>query len=196
MNSTLSTEVTNETLQQAHAVLNHIGLDIKSYINMSLKALIHSQGLPFSTKSTQKTPLTTVPKPRKVVIQEKEILDHFQETLRAWGKTDNTAYQYRNAVANIAKHENLGLSELMATVSTLASAYAKDGEKASLGNEGKGTWRNALRRFEEYVIAQNSPVAMSMSPKSKRSHLLGSMADDIWIADDFDAPLTEFEEYM
>jgi addiction module RelB/DinJ family antitoxin len=42
------------------------------------------------------------------------------------------------------------------------------------------------------------PIAMPESPplKVKQPRLLGGMEGKIWMADDFDAPLDDFKEYM
>lgn len=184
----LSTEIPSETLDQSHVILDRLGLDVKSYINMSLKALINTGGLPFSTKGSQKSQVAVAYSSRVVTAEEQGVLALFERTLQQQGKTANTAYAYKNAVAKIAQQEGMSLEELSVNISVLARAYARNGEKEHLGENGKGTWRNALGRFEEFLALEK--------PRSKRSQLLGAMADDIWIADDFDAPLEGFEEYM
>jgi hypothetical protein len=93
----------------------------------------------------------------------------------------------------VLKQEDIRLDKLRTNITSFVIACARGGEKENLGDYGKGTVRNALSRFEVFIAQQNQPsTEVTTQPLSKRSHLFGLMANDIWIADDFDAPLDEF----
>lgn len=52
---------------------------------------------------------------------------------------------------------------------------------------------------EEIIITENNEPVIKLSPiklEKKTSRQPGSAEGKIWIADDFDAPLTDFEDYM
>lgn len=54
-------------------------------------------------------------------------------------------------------------------------------------------------RGEEVVITKdNRPVARltALPPKKTRRRQFGSVRGEIWMSDDFDEPLDDFQEYM
>ena len=55
------------------------------------------------------------------------------------------------------------------------------------------------QKGEEVVLTQNQvPVAriIGIAPASRQPRKAGSLAGEIWMSPDFDAPLEEFKEYM
>lgn len=56
-----------------------------------------------------------------------------------------------------------------------------------------------VMKGEEIIITENNEPVIKLSPlktKKKPPRQPGSAEGKIWIADDFDAPLTDFEDYM
>lgn len=52
---------------------------------------------------------------------------------------------------------------------------------------------------EEIIITENNEPVMKLSPiksEKKPSRKPGSAKGKVWIAEDFDAPLTDFKDYM
>lgn len=50
-NSVISVEVDSEILKKASVILNSLGIDIDTYINMALVELIKRNGLPFDIET-------------------------------------------------------------------------------------------------------------------------------------------------
>ena len=59
---------------------------------------------------------------------------------------------------------------------------------------------NAISMFVSGVITSNSiplvSVAQPPKPKMSRKEMFGCMRGQFWMADDFDAPLEDFKDYM
>jgi prevent-host-death family protein len=57
----------------------------------------------------------------------------------------------------------------------------------------------AVLKGEEIIITENNEPVIKLSPvklAKKPPRQPGSAAGKVWIADDFDAPLTDFADYM
>lgn len=57
----------------------------------------------------------------------------------------------------------------------------------------------SVLKGEEIIITENKEPVIKLSPlklAKKLPRQPGSAAGKVWIADDFDAPLTDFEDYM
>jgi hypothetical protein len=46
------------------------------------------------------------------------------------------------------------------------------------------------------TIIDEIPILDEQKPKTSRESVFGSMKGKVWMADDFDAPLEDFKEYM
>lgn len=56
-----------------------------------------------------------------------------------------------------------------------------------------------VMKGEEIIITENNEPVIKLSPlktEKKLPRQPGSAEGKVWIGDDFDAPLTDFEEYM
>ena len=52
-NDVISVEVDSEILKKATDILNNLGIDIDTYINMALVELIKKNGIPFDIKISE-----------------------------------------------------------------------------------------------------------------------------------------------
>lgn len=68
--------------------------------------------------------------------------------------TKSTVYSYEIALMKIAEIENMSFGDMFRDVNKLVTEYGLNGCKSELGQNGHGTWRNALNRlkdFKDYV---------------------------------------------
>lgn len=62
-----------------------------------------------------------------------------------------TVYMYVNAVKKICKTEHLDWRDLLNKASSIRKEYEIGGCKEQLGETSNNTWRNAIRRFDEFA---------------------------------------------
>ena len=68
--------------------------------------------------------------------------------------------------------------------------------------EAKAKFSELIKRAEageEILVTRHGKVVARMVPpdrEARKPPLLGALKGQIWIADDFDEPLEEFQEYM
>ncbi len=67
---------------------------------------------------------------------------------------NSTVIGYSDAIVKVCERENLSFDELCQYINRIAQEYSLDGIKRKFGENGKGTWRNALKRLEEFVEYQ------------------------------------------
>jgi antitoxin (DNA-binding transcriptional repressor) of toxin-antitoxin stability system len=70
----------------------------------------------------------------------------------------------------------------------------------AIGPQPLSTLLDAIKKGEEVMLtSENKPVAKVTpvpNPPAKRPHPQPGCLKGFWMADDFDAPLEEFKEYM
>ncbi len=67
---------------------------------------------------------------------------------------NSTCLGYSDAITKICLRENLNFRGLCQNIREIANEYSLDGRKRKQGENGHGTWRNALKRLEEFVEYQ------------------------------------------
>lgn len=53
-----------------------------------------------------------------------------------------------------------------------------------------------VEHFVEFLLTKQAPVNQVTNDKQKKYRQAGILKGKIWMADDFDAPLEEMQEYM
>lgn len=56
--------------------------------------------------------------------------------------------------------------------------------------------RKQVLDYIEFLLARKNPQEQDIAPPERKKPVAGLMKGKIWIADDFDAPLDDFKEYM
>ena len=64
--------------------------------------------------------------------------------------TGSTVYSYENALMKIAEIEGMSFSDMFREVNKLVIDYGPYGSKSDMGQNGHGTWSNALNRLKEF----------------------------------------------
>ncbi len=75
-------------------------------------------------------------------------------SLASENENSTTCLAYATAIAEILKIEKISFEEMTDNIGRLVMEYSKDGIKKELGETQHGTWRNALKRMEEFVEYQ------------------------------------------
>lgn len=91
----------------------------------------------------------------------------FYNYLIGIGRTHNTAYAYKNAINYISQHysentrQEINIYEIedQNQISKISQKYSQNGEYANAGNNGNGTWRNAIARYSEF-FANRGDIAI------------------------------------
>ena len=65
----------------------------------------------------------------------------------------STVYAYGNAVEKIIEREHLTWTALANNIDTIVAKYDKDGICEAFGEKSNKTYINALKRFQEFVLA-------------------------------------------
>lgn len=64
--------------------------------------------------------------------------------------TGSTVYSYENALMKIAEIEGMSFSDMFRDINKLVIDYGPYGSKSDMGQNGHGTWSNALNRLKEF----------------------------------------------
>ncbi|GHU69623.1 hypothetical protein FACS1894184_13930 [Clostridia bacterium] len=83
-----------------------------------------------------------------------------------------------------------------ANINVRTDAVLKEKAQALLSTLGLDM-TTAINIFLNQLVIRNAiPFLVGMPSTSPKSRQLGGMEGKIWVADDFDAPLEDFKEYM